>query len=106
MRKGQSFRRALLALALVAAAVAAQARSSWKIDPSQTHVLFYFDHALVYLGATSLRKAAMVESSRIFEVSESAAGCKSGSLICCRHAPLVERLFSSHNCSRHNHSRC
>src|SRR3984893_7972087 len=31
------------ALALVAAAVAAQARSSWKIDPSQTHVLFWVD---------------------------------------------------------------
>src|ERR1700730_7923750 len=43
MRKGASFRRALLALALVAAAVAAQARSSWKIDPSQTHVLFWVD---------------------------------------------------------------
>jgi polyisoprenoid-binding protein YceI len=43
MPKGASFTRALLALALVAAAVAAQARSSWKIDPSQTHVLFWVD---------------------------------------------------------------
>jgi hypothetical protein len=51
-------------------------------------------------------KAAMVESSEIFEVSESAADCKSGSLICCRHAPLVEWLFSSHNRSHHNYSRC
>jgi len=42
-RKDQSFRRALLALALVAATVAAQARSSWKIDPSQTHVRFWVD---------------------------------------------------------------
>jgi len=43
MRKGASFTPALLALALVAATVAAQARSSWKIDPSQTHVLFWVD---------------------------------------------------------------
>jgi polyisoprenoid-binding protein YceI len=43
MRKGESFRRALLALALVAATIQAQARSSWKIDPSQTHVLFWVD---------------------------------------------------------------
>jgi polyisoprenoid-binding protein YceI len=43
MRMGESFRRALLALALIAAAVVAQARSSWKIDPSQTHVLFWVD---------------------------------------------------------------
>jgi polyisoprenoid-binding protein YceI len=43
MRKGASFTRALLALALIAATVAAQARSSWKIDPSQTHVLFWVD---------------------------------------------------------------
>ncbi len=41
MRKGASFRRALLVLALIAATVAARARSSWKIDPSQTHVLFW-----------------------------------------------------------------
>jgi hypothetical protein len=32
-------------------------------------------------------KAAMVESFEIFEVTESAPDCKSGSLICCRHAP-------------------
>jgi polyisoprenoid-binding protein YceI len=43
MRKGASFTPALLALALVAATVAAQARSSWKIDPSQTHVRFWID---------------------------------------------------------------
>src|SRR5580704_10283187 len=43
MRKGASLTRALLTLALVAAVVAAQARSSWKIDPSQTHVLFWVD---------------------------------------------------------------
>ena len=43
MLKGRSFYRALLALALIAATVAAQARSSWKIDPSQTHVLFWVD---------------------------------------------------------------
>jgi polyisoprenoid-binding protein YceI len=43
MRKGASFRRALLGLALIAATDAAQARSSWKIDPSQTHVLFWVD---------------------------------------------------------------
>jgi polyisoprenoid-binding protein YceI len=43
MPKGASFARALLALALVAGAVAAQARSSWKIDPSQTHVRFWVD---------------------------------------------------------------
>ena len=41
MRKGASFTRALLAL--IAATVAAQARSSWKIDPSQTHVRFWVD---------------------------------------------------------------
>jgi polyisoprenoid-binding protein YceI len=43
MRKGASFRRALLGLALIAATDAAQARSSWKIDPSQTHVRFWVD---------------------------------------------------------------
>ncbi|MGH6846692.1 MAG: YceI family protein [Methylocella sp.] len=43
MRKGGNFGRALLGLALIAATVAAQARSSWKIDPSQTHVLFWVD---------------------------------------------------------------
>jgi polyisoprenoid-binding protein YceI len=41
MRKGASFTRALLALAIIAATVVAQARSSWKIDPSQTHVRFW-----------------------------------------------------------------
>jgi polyisoprenoid-binding protein YceI len=43
MRRGASFRCALLGLVLVAATVAAQARSSWKIDPSQTHVRFWVD---------------------------------------------------------------
>jgi polyisoprenoid-binding protein YceI len=43
MRKGESFRRPLLALALVAATIPAQARSSWNIDPSQTHVRFWVD---------------------------------------------------------------
>ncbi len=43
MRKGESFRCALLGLVLIAATVAAQARSSWKIDPSQTHVRFWVD---------------------------------------------------------------
>jgi polyisoprenoid-binding protein YceI len=43
MRKGAGFTRALLALALIAATVAAQARSSWNIDPSQTHVRFWVD---------------------------------------------------------------
>ncbi|MGH6823991.1 MAG: YceI family protein [Methylocella sp.] len=43
MRESTSFTRALLALALIAATVAAQARSSWKIDPSQTHVRFWVD---------------------------------------------------------------
>ena len=43
MRKGARCTRALLALAVIAAAVAAQARSSWKIDPSQTHVRFWID---------------------------------------------------------------
>ena len=43
MRKGASFRPALLGLVLIAATVAAQARSSWKIDPSQTHVRFWVD---------------------------------------------------------------
>jgi polyisoprenoid-binding protein YceI len=43
MRNGASFRRALLGLALIAATVAAQARLSWKIDPSQTHVRFWVD---------------------------------------------------------------
>jgi polyisoprenoid-binding protein YceI len=47
MCKGTSFTPALLALALIAATVAAmvgaQARSSWKIDPSQTHVRFWVD---------------------------------------------------------------
>ena len=43
MREGARFRYALLALVLIAATVAAQARSSWKIDPSQTHVLFWVD---------------------------------------------------------------
>jgi len=33
----------LLALALVAATIPAQSRSSWKIDPSQTHVRFWVD---------------------------------------------------------------
>jgi polyisoprenoid-binding protein YceI len=41
MRKGASFASVLLALALVAPTVAAQARSSWKIDPSQTYVRFW-----------------------------------------------------------------
>src|SRR3984893_10675305 len=41
MRKGASFTRALLAL--IAATVAEQGRSSWKIDPSQTHVRFWVD---------------------------------------------------------------
>ncbi|MGB8899442.1 MAG: hypothetical protein WCC90_09580, partial [Methylocella sp.] len=43
MRKGASFRCGLLGLVLIAATVAAQARSSWKIDPSQTHVRFWVD---------------------------------------------------------------
>jgi polyisoprenoid-binding protein YceI len=43
MRRGASFKRALLMLALVAATIQAQARSSWKIDPSQTHVRFWVD---------------------------------------------------------------
>jgi len=43
MRKGASFTPALLALALIAATVAAEARSSWKIDPSLTHVRFWVD---------------------------------------------------------------
>ncbi len=43
MRKGASFSRAVLGLTLIAATVAAQARSSWKIDPSQTHVRFWVD---------------------------------------------------------------
>ena len=43
MRKGASFRCALLGLVLIAATVAAQARSSWQIDPSQTHVRFWID---------------------------------------------------------------
>jgi polyisoprenoid-binding protein YceI len=43
MRRGASFRCALLGLVLIAATVAAQARSSWKIDPSQTHVRFWVD---------------------------------------------------------------
>jgi polyisoprenoid-binding protein YceI len=43
MRMGASFRPALLALALIAATAAAQARSSWQIDPSQTHVRFWVD---------------------------------------------------------------
>ncbi len=43
MRKGASFRRAVLGLTLIAATVAAQARLSWKIDPSQTHVRFWVD---------------------------------------------------------------
>ena len=43
MREGARFRCALVALALIAATVAAQARSSWKIDPSQTHALFWVD---------------------------------------------------------------
>jgi hypothetical protein len=42
---------------------------------------------VVSVGLEDPSKAAMVESSEIFEVSESAADCKSGSLICCRHAP-------------------
>ena len=33
----------MLALALIAATVAAHARSAWKIDPSQTHVRFWID---------------------------------------------------------------
>jgi polyisoprenoid-binding protein YceI len=43
MRKSASFRCALAGLALIAATVAAEARSSWKIDPSQTHVRFWVD---------------------------------------------------------------
>ena len=43
MRIGESFRRPLLALVLVAATIPAQSRSSWKIDPSQTHVRFWVD---------------------------------------------------------------
>ncbi|MGC2224036.1 MAG: YceI family protein [Methylocella sp.] len=43
MRKDASFRCALLGLVLIAATVAAEARSSWKIDPSQTHVRFWVD---------------------------------------------------------------
>jgi polyisoprenoid-binding protein YceI len=43
MRMGASFRPALLGLVLIAATVAAQARSSWQIDPSQTHVRFWVD---------------------------------------------------------------
>lgn len=43
MPKGAGFTHTLLALALIAATVAAQARSSWKIDPSQTHVRFWVD---------------------------------------------------------------
>ena len=43
MRKGASFASVLLALALIAPTVAAQARLSWKIDPSQTHVRFWVD---------------------------------------------------------------
>ena len=43
MRKGASFRCALLGLVLIAATVAAQARSSWQIDASQTHVRFWVD---------------------------------------------------------------
>jgi polyisoprenoid-binding protein YceI len=43
MRKGAGFASVLLALALTAPTVAAQARSSWKIDPSQTHVRFWVD---------------------------------------------------------------
>jgi polyisoprenoid-binding protein YceI len=43
MRKRASFTRALVVLALVAATIQAQARSSWKIDPSQTHVRFWVD---------------------------------------------------------------
>jgi polyisoprenoid-binding protein YceI len=43
MRRGASVTRALLALALVAATIQARARSSWKIDPTQTHVRFWVD---------------------------------------------------------------
>ncbi|MGH6834485.1 MAG: YceI family protein [Methylocella sp.] len=43
MRKSAGFRPALLGLALIAATVGAEARSSWKIDPSQTHVRFWVD---------------------------------------------------------------
>jgi polyisoprenoid-binding protein YceI len=43
MRNGASFRCALLGLVFIAATVAAQARSSRKIDPSQTHVRFWVD---------------------------------------------------------------
>lgn len=43
MRKAASVTRGFLGLVLVAATVAAQARSSWKIDPSQTHVRFWVD---------------------------------------------------------------
>ncbi|MGB8899601.1 MAG: YceI family protein [Methylocella sp.] len=43
MRKGASFTPALLGLVLIAATVAAQARSSWQIDPSHTHVRFWVD---------------------------------------------------------------
>jgi polyisoprenoid-binding protein YceI len=51
MRKGKSFRCALLGLVLIAATVAAQARSSWQIDPSQTHVRFWVD-AIVWPRTT------------------------------------------------------
>jgi polyisoprenoid-binding protein YceI len=43
MRKGARYRCAVLALALIAATFAAHARSSWNIDPSQTHVRFWVD---------------------------------------------------------------
>jgi polyisoprenoid-binding protein YceI len=43
MRRDASFTRALLVLALVAATIQARARSSWNVDPSQTHVRFWVD---------------------------------------------------------------
>ncbi|MGH6839572.1 MAG: YceI family protein [Methylocella sp.] len=43
MRSAAVCRRALLGLAFIVATVAAQARSSWNIDPSQTHVRFWVD---------------------------------------------------------------
>ena len=40
MRIGETFGRALLGIVLATAVIQAKARSSWTIDPSQTHVLF------------------------------------------------------------------
>ncbi len=45
MRIGETFGRALLGIVLATAVIQAQARSSWTIDPSQTHVLFWIDAA-------------------------------------------------------------